>query len=155
MGMKRLGGLLLACAVFVGGAGVTAVNAAEESYWDRAAVEIIVARATGSVDFTVSAEGTATASNSFSMEAGETVTINCSYSPASASIDFGLIAPDGTLTSIKNAGGYAQIVTSTGEYQGESTTASGWTKYPYMYLNEDYVKDITSTVFEAHDPFEN
>lgn len=63
---------------------------------DRAAVEIIVARATGSVDFTVSAEGTATASNSFSMEAGETVTINCSYSPASASIDFGLIAPDGT-----------------------------------------------------------
>lgn len=96
MGMKRLGGLLLACAVFVGGAGVTAVNAAEESCWDRAAVEIIVARATGFVDFTVSAEGTATASNSFSMEAGETVTINCSYSPASASIDFGLIAPDGT-----------------------------------------------------------
>ena len=29
------------------------------------------------------------------LEAGETVTINASYSPASASMDFGLIAPDG------------------------------------------------------------
>ncbi len=52
------------------------------------------------------------------------------------------VVTSGTATSIKNAGGYAQIVTSTGEYQGESTTASGWTKYPYMYLNEDYVKEV-------------
>ena len=29
------------------------------------------------------------------LEAGETVTINASYSPFSASVDFGLIAPDG------------------------------------------------------------
>lgn len=31
----------------------------------------------------------------FHLEAGEVVRINCSYSPESASIDFGLIAPDG------------------------------------------------------------
>lgn len=31
----------------------------------------------------------------FPLEAGETVTINASYSPFSASVDFGLIAPDG------------------------------------------------------------
>ena len=31
----------------------------------------------------------------FPLEAGETVTTNASYSPFSASVDFGLIAPDG------------------------------------------------------------
>ena len=31
----------------------------------------------------------------FPLEAGETVTINASYAPFSASVDFGLIAPDG------------------------------------------------------------
>ena len=30
----------------------------------------------------------------FTMEADECVTINCSYSPRSAKVDFGLIAPD-------------------------------------------------------------
>ena len=29
------------------------------------------------------------------LEIGDTVTINCSYSPASTSMDFGVIAPDG------------------------------------------------------------
>ena len=32
---------------------------------------------------------------SFPLEAGEIVTIKASYSPFSASVDFGLIAPDG------------------------------------------------------------
>ena len=61
----------------------------------------------------------------------------------------------GTAASIKDADGCTQIVTSTGEYQGESTTVSGWARYPYMYLNEDYVTDIRSTVFEEHNPFED
>ena len=35
------------------------------------------------------------ANSDFPLEAGETVTIKASYSPFSASVDFGLIAPDG------------------------------------------------------------
>ena len=35
------------------------------------------------------------ASTSFPLAAGETVTIKASYSPFSASVDFGLIAPNG------------------------------------------------------------
>lgn len=36
-----------------------------------------------------------TANSSFPLEVGETVTIKASYTPFSASVDFGLIAPDG------------------------------------------------------------
>ena len=53
-------------------------------------------RAFGTVRVDVPAGTIAKAkSQSFSLETGETVRINCSYSPESASVDFGLIAPDG------------------------------------------------------------
>lgn len=52
-------------------------------------------RATESISWRISAGKTMIATSSFPMEAGETVTINTSYSPSSASVDFGLIAPDG------------------------------------------------------------
>ena len=51
-------------------------------------------RATESLSCTISAGKTAKASTAFPMESGETVTINCAYSPSSATVDFGLIAPD-------------------------------------------------------------
>lgn len=35
-----------------------------------------------------------------SLQAGDTVTFNCSYSPSSASLDFGVIAPNGRFYSI-------------------------------------------------------
>ena len=40
------------------------------------------------------------ANSSFPLEAGEVVTIKASYSPFSASVDFGLIAPDGYFYSL-------------------------------------------------------
>ena len=58
---------------------------------------------------------TSKASTAFSLENGETVEINCTFSPQKADVDFGLIAPnglfyhaagnDGTFTAIpiKNA----------------------------------------------------
>ena len=52
-------------------------------------------RATGQFNFTVPAREVAASDSSFPLEAGETVTINASYSPFSASVDFGLVAPDG------------------------------------------------------------
>lgn len=56
-------------------------------------------------------------------------------------------------TSIKNAGGYAQIVT---EAHSDGTTSSvvGWSRYPYMYLDDLSAYDIrTQTLSEKHDPW--
>lgn len=51
--------------------------------------------ATGSFNMSIPARTKAIANSSFPLAAGETVTIKASYSPFSASVDFGLIAPDG------------------------------------------------------------
>lgn len=55
----------------------------------------IYPRATNSFNISIPAKTKAQASSSFSLVAGETVTIKASYAPFSASVDFGLIAPDG------------------------------------------------------------
>lgn len=53
-------------------------------------------RAFARIDISIPANTmTAAKSQNFSLEAGEVVRINCSYSPMSASVDFGLLAPDG------------------------------------------------------------
>lgn len=62
-------------------------------------------RATVSFDLTVSPGKLIIARDSFPLEAGETVTINVSYSPSSASMDFGLIAPDGLFHYINTTDG--------------------------------------------------
>ena len=54
-----------------------------------------VARATGRFSMEVPGGALVKASSSFPLEAGETVTIKATYTPFSASVDFGLIAPDG------------------------------------------------------------
>lgn len=54
-----------------------------------------VARATGQFSMDIPANTMVKASSSFPLEVGEVVTIKASYSPFSASVDFGLIAPDG------------------------------------------------------------
>lgn len=56
----------------------------------------IESKATNSVDITVKAGSIVYADESFSMEVGETITISCLYSPTYASVDFGLLAPDGS-----------------------------------------------------------
>lgn len=51
--------------------------------------------ATNSFSMPIPARTKAIANMSFPLMAGETVTIKASYAPFSASVDFGLIAPDG------------------------------------------------------------
>lgn len=62
-------------------------------------------RATNQFEIKVSAKSTVAADSSFSLESGETVTINASYSPSTASMDFGLIAPDGRFHPINTTSG--------------------------------------------------
>ena len=62
-------------------------------------------RASGKFDVTVKAGELKPAKNGFPMAAGETVTINATYSPSSADVDFGLIDKDGRFHYLKGENG--------------------------------------------------
>ena len=62
-------------------------------------------RASARIDTTILSKKIKTASGSVSLEAGETVTFNCTYSPSSASVDFGLIDSSGRFHYINVTGG--------------------------------------------------
>lgn len=61
----------------------------------------VTQRATNRVNITAMPNKTATIGTSLSMEADETVTINCTYSPRTADVDFGLITPRGTFVFVE------------------------------------------------------
>ena len=89
---------------------------------DMSSVQYFVSSATpfafGSISTSVPGNKSAVAEDSFSLEVGETVTINCSYSPASASVDF-LIAPDGYFYYVNSTNGSINstlAVTVRGQY---------------------------------------
>lgn len=67
--------------------------------------EQIMVRATGKFSTEIPANTAFKANSSFSLEAGEVVTIKASYTPFSASVDFGLIAPDGLFYGINTTTG--------------------------------------------------
>lgn len=62
-------------------------------------------RASGKFDITVTAGELKPAKTGFPMAAGETVTINATYSPSSADIDFGLIDKNGIFHYLKGENG--------------------------------------------------
>lgn len=93
--------VLFVCAVLASclGADAGAVQAPDHKQ------SIAVNRASGRFSMDVYAHEVVAADSSFPLEAGETVTINASYSPLSASVDFGLIAPDGLFYSVNATNG--------------------------------------------------
>ena len=79
----------------------------------------VTQRATNRVNITAMANKTATIGTSLSMEADETVTINCTYSPRTADVDFGLITPRGTFVVVEGEDGNCNQtiqVSQTGDY---------------------------------------
>ncbi|WP_147576932.1 hypothetical protein [Clostridium phoceensis] len=62
-------------------------------------------RATGKFDMEVPANSAVKADSSFPLEVGEVVTIKATYSPFSASVDFGLVAPDGLFYGLNTTTG--------------------------------------------------
>ena len=93
MGVKKIFGSILAGVLIVSGVGMSA-NAADIApknveHRDRV-IELSLERASGSFNMTVPAKSILRADKSFPLEAGETVTIKATYSPFSASVDFGL-----------------------------------------------------------------
>lgn len=62
-------------------------------------------RATGRFNMDIPGNSTVKADISFPLEIGETVAINAVYSPQSASVDFGLLAPDGLFYPVNTTDG--------------------------------------------------
>lgn len=79
----------------------------------------VTQRATNRVNITAMPNKTATIGTSLSMEADETVTINCTYSPRTADVDFGHITPRGTFVFVEGEDGNCNQtiqVSQTGDY---------------------------------------
>lgn len=97
MRIKRFASMLVACVLFIGSfiipVNAMALTTASEN---KHVASLITPMATNSFNMSIPAQTKALANSSFPLAAGETVTIKASYSPFSASVDIGLIAPDGT-----------------------------------------------------------
>lgn len=89
MRLKKVFCMLMACAAAVSCLCISAGAVGAEKQEEM----MIVARATGKFNIDVPAKEIVSANISFPLEVGETVTIKASYSPFSASIDFGLTMP--------------------------------------------------------------
>ncbi len=96
MRLKRILCMALSCLLIVGTVSVPAHAAeVEKDAPKNFVMNFMGSRATGYFNMVVPANSKLVADSSFPLAAGETVTIKASYSPFSASVDFGLIAPDG------------------------------------------------------------
>lgn len=76
-------------------------------------------KATGGIEVTLKPNSIVKMDKSLSMEADETVTINCTYSPRTADVDFGLITPRGTFVFVEGEDGNCNQtiqVSQTGDY---------------------------------------
>ena len=101
MKMKRIFCLMLVLVAVVSCFGVSAVAADTAPCNDN----FLEVRATGKFDMEVPGNSAVKADSSFPLEVGEVVTIKATYSPFSASVDFGLIAPDGLFYGLNTTTG--------------------------------------------------
>lgn len=99
--MKKIICLLLVLVAVVSCFGVSAVAAETVPYNDN----FLVVRATGKFNMEVPANSTVRADSSFPLEVGEVVTIKATYTPFDASVDFGVIAPDGLFYGLNTTTG--------------------------------------------------
>lgn len=95
--MRKIVRMALVCMALMGNLCISATAAGEvirppEDKWSGPSAGIM---ASGSFNMSVSSNGKSQADKTFPLEAGETVRIYATYSPDDASVDFGLIDPDG------------------------------------------------------------
>lgn len=97
MRVKRIICMVLACVAIVGAVSVPASAAEIEiTALDNFTDKLIAPFATRSFNMSIPAKSKVIANSSFPLAAWETVTIKASYSPFSASVDFGLVDSQGT-----------------------------------------------------------
>ncbi len=106
----------LVCALMIGCMGMPPVRAAESDTdkgttdigtkvmpFEELSVEVVdsmsipsMTRATSRIEWNISPDTVMKADTAYSLEADEIVTINCTYSPRTANLDFGFITQDDT-----------------------------------------------------------
>lgn len=94
-------------------------------------------RSTGSFSMTISAGKYKKASTSFSLEAGESVTINASYTPRSASVDFGLLDSNNV---------FYYINSTTGSIDGDVAAPENGSYTPAIRNNSSSTISVSGTV---------
>lgn len=102
MRVRKLLCIVFACFMLVNCLGISAGAANVETQRD---MKLVIERASGRFSLDVPANKTVGATTSFPLEAGEKVRIRATYSPESASVDFGLIDPDGLFHPLRATGG--------------------------------------------------
>ncbi len=100
MKLKRFFCMMLAIVAMVSCFGASATAAEMPSRNDSISV-----LATGKFSMDVPANSAVKAGSSFPLEVGEVVTIKATYSPFTASVDFGVIAPDGLFYGLNTTTG--------------------------------------------------
>ena len=96
---KKLLALVLACMMLLGCLGVSAAAAQPQE------TEAVAIMATDRFNVSIPANSAKEAGVSFSLAAGEVVTIKATYAPFNASVDFGLIAPNGLFYGLSGSDG--------------------------------------------------
>lgn len=115
MRLKRIFGMMLVCIVAVSCLGMSA----SACYMEDVDTTMVEERATGRFNMDIPAKKIGVADKDFPLEVGETITIKASYTPFSASVDFGFIAPDGLFYSVNTDDGSIDTtikVTQRGNY---------------------------------------
>lgn len=135
MKFKKFSIMLLACAILMNHLSVYAGAVGIDVDSGALGIE----RASNRFSMDVPGSTLAKMSRSFSLEAGEEVAIRASYSPASASVDFGIIAPNGLFYSVNVTDGtidYTFEVDQRGSYtlavrnnSSQTVSVSGYVDY--------------------------
>ncbi|MCI6257161.1 MAG: hypothetical protein MR648_11240 [Clostridiales bacterium] len=103
MRTKKIVCAVLSCAILASGFCMHAQAAEPAAAQEAIAIEI--QRATNRFNISAPPKKIIGADISFSMAAGESVTINASYLPKTASVDFGLVDSDGIFHFVNVTGG--------------------------------------------------
>lgn len=136
--MRRMLCLALVCVSIVGclcmNVGAVDISASNNAYEENA-----ITRASGAFNMTVGAYKRTAADTDFPLAAGETVHIRANYAPEDASMDFGLIDPEGIFHYITVTTGSIDVsieVPENGNYtlairnnSGTTVKVSGFVNY--------------------------
>lgn len=97
--MKRFWSVLLTCTLVLCCAALP-VSAAE-----LPSEPPPISRVSGRLTFSMAAKETVYLGDEFSLDKGDTISYDCTYSPKSASVDFGYVGPDGAFHYINCTSG--------------------------------------------------
>lgn len=129
--MKRIWSILLACAIAFSMV-ILPANAAEppESSY-------VISRVSGRLNHKIPAKTTAYLTDEVSLDKGELITYNCTYTPESASMDFGLLDSSNVFHYLNCTGGsFSKSIKV--DTPGQYTLA--------IRNNESYAVTVTGTV---------